>query len=80
MSCQETYRTHIEYTFILFAESLSTHKRRLADHGKIQHAPPKPGNQDTLDRGRIHGVFRGCHPLPNEPSRVYRQALTWHWI
>ena len=24
-----------------------------------------------LDRGRIRRVFRACHPLQNEPSRVY---------
>ena len=31
----------------------STHEGKSADHEKIQHAPPLPGNQDTLDRGRI---------------------------
>ena len=46
-------------------------RKEVHSHEKIQHAPPPPGNQDTLDRGRIRRVFRACHPLQNEPSRVY---------
>ena len=50
----------------------ANHKEKGVEaHEKIQHAPPPPGNQDTLDRGRIRRVFRACHPLQNEPSRVY---------
>ena len=46
-------------------------RKEVHSHERIQHAPPPPGNQDTLDRGRIRRVFRACHPLQNEPSRVY---------
>ena len=42
-------------------------RKEVHSHEKIQHAPPPPGNQDTLDRGRIRRVFRACHPLQNEP-------------
>ena len=38
-------------------------RKEVHSHEKIQHAPPKPGNQDTLDRGRIRRVFRACHPV-----------------
>ena len=38
-------------------------RKEVHSHEKIQHAPPPPGNQDTLDRGRIRRVFRAEPPL-----------------
>jgi hypothetical protein len=36
----------------------ANHKKKGAEsHEKIQHTPPPPGNQDTLDRGRIRPVI-----------------------
>ena len=50
----------------------ANHKKKGAEsHEKIQHGPPPPGNQHTVERGRIRRVFRACHSLQIEPSRVY---------
>ena len=63
---------HPKPAFLRLAPLEKIHPRKeVHSHEKIQHAPPKPDNQDTLDRGRIRRVFRACHPLQNEPSRVY---------
>ena len=53
--------------FSPISERAKHKKKGVEAHEKIQHAPPQPGNQDTLDRGRIRRVFRARHPLPNEP-------------
>jgi len=54
----------------------ANHKKKGAEsHEKIQHAPPPPGNQDTLDRERIRRVFRGVTLCKMSQAEFIRQAL-----
>lgn len=60
---------HPKPAFLRLAPLEKIHPRKeVHSHEKIQHAPPPPGNQDTLDRGRIRRVFRACFPLQKQFS------------
>ena len=51
-------------------------RKEVHSHEKIQHAPPKPGNQDTLDRGRYAEFSERVTLCKMSQAEFIRQALT----